>query len=82
MTHRNTRLECACGYVGRVRYTHLPPERCPACEIRAYQQLELVLERSQPQTEAPAGWSHLSLEQKERVERYIATLLAEQLRLF
>lgn len=78
-TKRKLWLDCACGFSGFIAATRPGYQHCPHCEPSAYEQLSLAAPR--PQFEGPAGWENLSPEQKERVERYIATLLAEQLRL-
>ncbi|MCB0154876.1 MAG: hypothetical protein KDF65_08765 [Anaerolineae bacterium] len=79
LTKRKLWLDCECGFSGFITPTRPARTVCPHCEARRYEQLALAPARPEPKL--PAGWEQLSPEQKARVERYIATLLAEQLRL-
>lgn len=79
-TKRKLWLDCECGFSGFISSsTRSSLEPCPHCETHRYEQLALAPAR--PEAKLPAGWEQLSPEQRARVERYIATLLAEQLRL-
>ena len=85
MALRKRWLECACGFAGPVAYLLRPPDYCPTCQGQVYRQLRFRINGRaivDLPLDLPTGWEHLTPTQKARVERYIATLLAEQPRLF